>query len=341
MKPKTTDEVFDFLDAVFWSAALGTALELGLFWLLAERPLNGPAVARELGIPPRRCEYWLQILCTIGLLDQSAEGYTPSAVARTAILDAYSQETWAYIAGEGRARIPLIMELTAHITDPGSVWEAQGLTPPDYVDQMVESPARAERFTRMLYEIHLPLAEALAETLDMTGVHRMLDLGGGSGVMSLALLRRHPKLTAVVVDIPNVCIVGREIAEENGMADRLSYLAADYVQDGLPTGFDLALECDAGPYDEAFFRKIRAILNPGGRLVIVDKFAPAAGVAPPAYLTWAFQGSLIDPESSFSTAGEVTTALARAGFQLPSERILPSKATPRWSEGWTVIEARA
>jgi ubiquinone/menaquinone biosynthesis C-methylase UbiE len=341
MKPKTTDHVFDFLDAVFWSAALGAAMELGLFWLLDERPLEGPAVARELGIPPRRCEYWLQILCSIGLLEESAEGYAPSALARAAILDAYSQETWAYIAGENRDRYPLIMNLPAHLAEPGSVWESLGLAEPDYVEQMAESPVRTERFTRMLYEIHLPLADVLAEALDMTGVERMLDLGGGSGVMSLALLRRHPELTSLVVDIPNVCVVGRQIAVENGMADRLSYLAADYVRDDLPAGFDLALECDAGPYDEAFFRKIRAVLNPGGRLVIVDKLAPAAGVAPPYYLTWAFQGSLFDPESTFTPVGEVVTALTRAGFQVLSESVLPPRGTVRWSAGWTVIEARA
>jgi len=339
MKPSTTDEVFDFLDAVFWSAALGAALELGLFWLLAERPLDGPAVARELGIPPRRCEYWLQILCAIGLLEESAGGYAPSAAARPALLDAYSQETWAYLAGEGRDRYPLILNLTAHLAVPGSVWEAQELAPPHYVAQMVESPARAERFTRMLYELHRPLAEALAEALDMSGVARMLDLGGGSGVMSLALLRRHPARRSLVVDIPNVCAVGRQIAAENGRADRLTYLAADYVRDGLPAGFDLVLECDAGPYAETFFRKVRGLLNPGGRLVIVDKFAPAVGVAPPGYLTWAFQASLSDPESGFTTAGEVTANLARAGFQVLSQRILPPRRPPRWTGGWTVIEA--
>jgi 16S rRNA G1207 methylase RsmC len=68
---------------------------------------------------------------------------------------------------------------------------------------MAQSPERARRFTRMLGEIHRPLAAELAETLDMTGVRRLMDLGGGSGVVSLALLNRHPELTAVVVDIAN------------------------------------------------------------------------------------------------------------------------------------------
>ena len=74
---------------------------------------------------------------------------------------------------------------------------------------MVEDPERARRFTRMLYELHHALADELAGCLDMSDVDRVMDLGGGSGVLSMALLRRNPHLTAMVVDVANVCAVGR------------------------------------------------------------------------------------------------------------------------------------
>jgi hypothetical protein len=73
-----------------------------------------------------------------------------------------------------------------------------------------------------------------------------------------ALLRRYPHLTAVVVDIANVCAAGREIATENSMEDRITYYAADFLRDELPSGFGMVLECDAGPYSEALFRRILA-----------------------------------------------------------------------------------
>ena len=196
MRPDTTEDVFDLMDAYIVAAALGTALELGLFWLLAEQPLDTEDVARALGIPLNRCWYWLEILAGAGLVEQVTDGYAPSETARTAILDAYSQETWAFLAGEARDRFPAVCQLARHIGEPGSVWVAQGLTPPDYFAQLVASPERARRFTRMLYELHLPLADTLAEALDMSGVERMLDLGGGSGVASLALLRRYAHLLA-------------------------------------------------------------------------------------------------------------------------------------------------
>ena len=56
-----------------------------------------------------------------------------------------------------------------------------------YLAEMEKDPEVARRFTRMLYEIHQPLAKELAGYLDLSGVDRLLDLGGGSGIISLAL----------------------------------------------------------------------------------------------------------------------------------------------------------
>jgi len=332
VKPATTGDALELMESYIDSSALGAAMELGLFWLLAQEPQDAAGVAQALGIPIDRCQYWLQLLSSMGLLEQVAKAYALSSTARSAILDAYSQETWAFLAQEAREHFLVVHDLALHIHEPGSSWAAQGLTHPSYVTQMEESPERARRFTRMLYEIHQPLADELAKSLDMTGVERLMDLGGGSGVVSLALLGRHPHLTAVVVDIANVCVAGREIAVENSMEERLTYHAADFLHDELPSGFGMVLECDVGVHSEELFRKLWGVLNPGGRLVILDILARAEGVAPPSRLRWAFRGSLGDPDLSIPSVGEVQAQLTQAGFHLVSESVL--------SSGWLVIEAR-
>lgn len=361
MQVNTTDDVFDLMDGYIPSAALNAALELGLFWRIAAQPMDAAALGQALGIPAQRCQYWLQLLSTIGLVDSGPEGYAPSPAARSAILDAYSQDAWAFLAREARERFPAILDLALHLREPGSVWAAQGWTPPDYFALLVESPERARGFTRMLYELHLPLAEDLAGFLDMTGVDRLMDLGGGSGVMSLALLRRYPHLTAVVVDIPNVCAAARQLVREvvrevgvqnarhaageeapvHPLEGRIAYHAADFIQDELPTGFDMVLECDVGAYSEDLFRKIRPALNAGGRLVIVDQFAQEEGLAPwnPPYPLWAFLGSLEDPDAGRPTAAEIEARLVRSGFRLLSTEPLPRRDAPRWSKGWLVMQA--
>ncbi len=74
MKPITTDDVLDLMNAYLTSAALNTALELGLFWLLAEQPMDAAGVAQALEIPTNRCQRWLQLLMSTGLVERVPNG---------------------------------------------------------------------------------------------------------------------------------------------------------------------------------------------------------------------------------------------------------------------------
>ena len=341
MKPETTEDILELLDGYFVSAALGTALELGVFWLLADKPLPASGLAESLGIPLNRCHTWLKLLCRLGLLEEGVEGYVPSLLARETILNAQSQHFWAFHTREDRRASRLVRDLALNIRQPVPAWQAANLAPPDEYRQLREDARYAADFTRMLYEIHLPLAEELANLLDLEGVKRLLDLGGGSGVVSFALLRKQPELASVVVDVETVCQAGREIAAENGV-ERITYLAADFLQDDLPSGFDMVLLCDVGSFSDPLFRKIHYALKLNGRLVVVDKFARTSTDPAPSRLSGAFLSSLNDPEPSirFTTLEMVQARLQEAGFRDVSSTPVPHRDHLRWTLDWTMLEAR-
>ncbi|MFH1331387.1 MAG: methyltransferase [Actinomycetota bacterium] len=327
------DDALALLQAYSGSAALGAALELGLPWLLAERPLHAAGVAGALGIPLGRCRWWLQVLAHIGLLERVPEGYAPSPAAARAILGSYSRESWAFLAREERERFGSVLDLAARLALPEEPSSPSGAPSEDYVAKMAADPRRARAFTRMVYELHLPLAGHLAGVLDLAGVRRMLDLGGGSGVVSLALLRRHPGLTSVVVDIENVCAEGRCIAVEHGVEDRITYLAGDLLAGELPRGFDLALECDVGVYTAALFSDVRASLRRGGRFVIVDQLAESEEEVPVRVLHWGFTAAVSGPGGAPVTWARLRALLVEGGFTPGSEAAL--------AEGYRLIEGRA
>ena len=341
MKPESTEDVLDLLEAHSISAALCAAMELGLFWMLEDRSLSASEIAEALGIPAYRCRYWLQVLSASGLLEEGSRGYVTHPTVRRAILNAYSQSSWTLLAEEAGHRSRALVDLALHIHDPGPASMAQGMPSSDYVLRMSESAERARRFTRMLYEIHEPLADLLAASLDLSSASRLMDLGGGSGVVSMALLGRHPHLTVVVVDIENVCRAGREIAAEGSLQERITFHAADMLRDKLPSGFDVVLECDVGVYSEALFQKVRAALSPGGRFFIIDYFAPERGVAPPSRAHWALESSLADPEFSDSSVAEVKAMLENVDFRPVSECTLSTDrgVESRYVCGLSVIEA--
>lgn len=306
------------------SVALNTALEMGLFWLLAEGPLTVEQVAEAVAIPTHRSGPWLELLTDMGYLDRTGNRYTPSDATHAAILSAFSRESWAHLAEEERERYVFGVDLSRHIGHPLSVWAGQNRLPHDYLKEIADDPAFARRFTNMLYELHKPLAEAIAEKLNMDGVSRLMDLGGGSGVISLALLQRYPTLSAVVVDHSHVCEAGRAIAGTMPEGGRIAYLAADFLRDNLPIECDLALECDVGVYEETFFRKVWQALKPGGRLVIVDEFdLPTHAPARP-FRRYKFYQSMncYSRRSDHYSIVRVQSLLAHAGFQLSVEQHL-------------------
>lgn len=332
MKPETAEDILELMNGSIFAAVLGTAMELGLFWLLADEPLPAPEIAQRLDIPLNRCHYCLQILCRLGLLEESGGCYAPSTTAREAILGVQSQETWAFQAREDRDLAQHVQDLVLNIGKP---------MPAGYSPAVEEDPIYTAGFTRKLYQIHRSLAEEIAALLDLQGINRMLDLGGGSGVVTFALLRKRPVLTSVVLDVESVCQVGRMICAENMLEDRVAYLAADFLKDDLPTGFDLAMLCDVGTFGEALFRRIRAILNPQGRLVIVDKFAPGKIGAPSSRLLAAFLASLESPAESvdYITTQGLQTQLQQAGFRELSTTPVPHKDNRPWNIDWTMVEA--
>lgn len=342
MKPETTEDILELMNGHIIAAVLGAAMELGIFWLLADKPLSAPELAQCLNIPLNRCYYWLQILCKLGLLEVSGECYAPSGIARDAILNVQRQETWAFQAREDRDLTLYVQDLALNISKPMSAWQVSNLTPADYFPQLEQDTLYSARFTRKLYEIHRSFAEQLANILDLQGVNRLLDLGGGSGVVSFALLRKRDELTSVVVDVASVCQAGSVIASENKLEKRVTYLAADFSKDDLPTGFDMVMLCDVGSFSETLLRRIYHALNTKGRLVIVDKFAPSKIGAPPSRLFAAFLNSLEAPAQSvnYITAEVVQARLQQAGFRDLSTTPVPHKDHLPWNVDWSMIEAR-
>src|SRR5688500_18903642 len=75
---------------------------------------------------------------------------------------------------------------------------------------------------------------------------RFLDAGCDVGLLSLELARRHPAWTLDGVDLSDEILVqARELAEEEGLGDRITYRQGDITQDLPAATYDAvaALEC--------------------------------------------------------------------------------------------------
>lgn len=74
------------------------------------------------------------------------------------------------------------------------------------------------------------------------GARRLLDVGGSHGLYTVALCRRHPDLTATILDWPvGLREAERTLAGEGSdVADRVDLASVDFEREELPGGYDVA-----------------------------------------------------------------------------------------------------
>jgi len=84
-----------------------------------------------------------------------------------------------------------------------------------------EDPRWARDFTYALYDIDKPDAKIPANNLDLSSYRSLLDVGGGSGVMSFALVRAYPRLKACILDFKFVCDAAKEIIRKERLSRRV------------------------------------------------------------------------------------------------------------------------
>lgn len=98
---------------------------------------------------------------------------------------------------------------------------------------------------------------------------RMLDLGGSSGIFSIAICSEHPSLKAVVFDKPYIISnVTEEFIQKYNMTDRIETLSGDIVSDDIGENYDLVFTYGClNPIMSDhlhIYMKIYNSLNPGG-----------------------------------------------------------------------------
>lgn len=120
---------------------------------------------------------------------------------------------------------------------------------------------------------------ALVSALPLDGVRKMLDVGCGTGALTLALARAlGPEAEVVGVDVTADHIAHARKAAATAGVDTVRFLQADILAEdsGLPGDFDLAVEKYLLMYqvpllrEGLFLKRMRDLVKPGGRVALFE-----------------------------------------------------------------------
>jgi C-methyltransferase len=256
------------------AAAVRAAARLGVADALGEEPATAEDLAAEVGTEARPLGRLLRALACYGVFEEQSDGrfaHTPmSRMLREDAPDSlrnialWCTEPWTWEAW------PRLDEAVR--TGKDVIGDLYGKRFFEYLHD--DAPESAAVFDKAMTRSSMQSARDVVDSLDMTGIATVADIGGGQGHVLAGLLERYPDLRGTLLDLPKV-VAGADprLREGGALAGRATLLPGD-CRKAIPVQADLyviknILEWD----DESTRRTLRNIVasaRPGARVVVIE-----------------------------------------------------------------------
>jgi len=305
------------------------AADFDVFGRLAKGPKSFDELRSEIGLADRAANILFTALRAMDLLAVNADGkldLTPAA--REHLVPGAYFEVGGYIGLVAEApnvralaeRLRTNRPAASSADDQGAAFIFR-----EGMESAMDREASARRLTLSLAGRAKNVAPYLAANVPLGDAKLLLDVGGGTGIYSIACVQQNPNLRAVVWDRPEVLKVAGEMVEAYGVADRIDLVPGDMFADPVPPGADVVLlsnilhDWDV-PECRALLKRCAGALPTGGRVLIHDVFLDddLGGPLPVALYSAAL---FTLTEGRAYSAGEYRGWLREAGFT-PADQVV-------------------
>ena len=296
--------------AVYLSFAMLAGMELDVFTTLKDGPLTGRQVAATLGVGPIRLNPLLYALVAAGLLTVHGEAFDNTPEANHFLVrgrpDYIGMRHHAY-----RRRWQTVLRTADSIRT--GVSEA----PRVYAEMSAE---QRDAYYLGLHTEALAAGRALAARREFARYRRVVDVGGGSGGVAIALAQAWPDLSLTILDLPATTPIAKRNVEEAGLGDRITVLGADVLRDSLGESYDAAVLRGVVvvlPSEDArrLLSRVNDALAPGGAIYVIGWILDDSRVTPSELATYNLQFATALDHGGVYTEGEIRRWLTEAGFQ--------------------------
>jgi SAM-dependent methyltransferase len=308
--------IFEMNQGIFYSKLLHEAIVLGLFNHLEQEALPSE-VARKLQLHPGNTGYFLDGLVSIGLVEKKEGKYKNSGISQEYLIKGTETYLGDFMLYHDQWNTPLLENFGQVLRDgppdqdkgagDEEIW-AQGAYAMVNYQRTCSGPA---------------ISGIISDLPESLSFRRMLDLGGGTGLNSLAILSSLPDLRGTLFDRSAVLGVAREYIREYKMEERLAVMEGDFMTDPLGDGYDLILAsaCLNFAKEEMvpMVEKIHNALNPGGLFVSIHDGLTHERTRPEPIVLSMLPVSMVWQDLGLDR-GVIAGAMVKAGFKTVSSR---------------------
>tara|TARA_B100000315_G_scaffold260693_1_gene324145 strand:+ start:203 stop:1219 length:1017 start_codon:yes stop_codon:yes gene_type:complete len=293
-----------------YSRIILTSLELDIFSVIGKESWTSSRLARAMDASERGTNILCRNLASLGLLSFQNGRYKNSPLSATSLNRKSPEYRGAYLS-----------LLQKHWNEWSQLTASVKSGKPHGDNESGSEEEDRRAFTWAMHHRSRDIAPLIAQHIDLRGASTLLDVGGGPGTYTLALLAKWPKLHGTVGDRPAALQVARAVARKHPSGKRLSYLELDFMEEKIPGNYDVVfLSNVVHIYDPneniTLLKKIKAALNPNGRIIIQDFFLwDKKGLRPIETNLFAATMLLCSDTGNTYSAQEVKKWMTKAGFR--------------------------
>jgi hypothetical protein len=250
-----------------------SAVELKVFTVLAEGPLDLETLRNRTGIDQRGARDFFDALVAIGMLERHKNG----CYANTPESDFYlDHRKPTYVGAEldhvNAQLYPRWNSLTPALRT-GSAQSGAGAAgnyPSFYSD-----PVTLEAFLKGMTGATLLPAKALATKFPWEDYRTVIDIGCAQGCLPVQIAQVHAHITGGGFDLPPVKPLFDSYLQQHGLSHRLRFYPGDFFNDPMPTADVLVIGRVLHNWDMAtkkmLLKKAYEALPNGGVLIVYER----------------------------------------------------------------------
>jgi ubiquinone/menaquinone biosynthesis C-methylase UbiE len=249
--------------SVYPPFAMLAGMQLDLFTQLKDRPMPAEQIAETMGVDSAKLKTLLYALVVADLLNVEGEFFSNTDTADDFLV---------------RGRPSCVVNIHEQLSD---LWSAALKTaesirtgvPQASHDYSRMSKGQLQQFFRGQHPYAIEYGRDLMARYDFSSYRTLLDVGGGSGGLSIAVTDAIPNIQATVVEMSTVTPITQHFIDEAGAGDRIKVVAADVVHDSLPGSYNAAVMTAflqvLSPDDaRRVLKNVSRVMNPGGEIYI-------------------------------------------------------------------------
>lgn len=306
--------LFDVVAGFVNAQVLMALVELRVFHLLRLGPASAADLAGLCAVPESRMQVLLQAGAGLGLLTRKRDGTFDLSLRGASFLGVPGLE----------AMVLHHKALYADLADPvgflrdGHDTELARFWPYVFGASGAVDPQVTATYSDLMAESQVLVAEDVLRMVNLSGVVRLMDVGGGTGAFLAAVGKSHPDLRLDLFDLPVVLAGAGKRLSDQGLSDRVTLHPGSFRDDPLPRGADaISLVRVLYDHDDStvlqLLRSVHAALPAGGRLIVAE---PMSGGAKPCRATDVYFAvyTMAMQTGRTRSAAEIKALMERCGY---------------------------